>query len=497
MKITFKLLILICVASLLYKIFAAKLRINRENDNNPYSSLQEIISSFNSNNCYIKGESVGSGKYSNVYLSWRVNYCPIEYFGGKKGTILIDPTEEGIPDQEISLLDGVPVAIKELKNINEWKIAREVTILSQLNDHNSKNSTDIEGKNSIIKLLDVISYKNTYIRSKTKGEESFALVMEYIRNEQFYSLLPRLKYVDVQNYMRQLIEGIKYANSLGIFHRDIKPQNIIINEKKKELKIIDWGLAEYYVEGGDYSPRVASKYYKAPELLLGLRNYDYTLDTWSIGCLFSQMIFRLGTFESNYFSRMFRIYPKNFVGVYSEDSPHPDVLFPGWDNEDQIVKIGSLLGGDNILSISKKYSGTIPEDIMENLMRTRKIYNTTKPWYTDPRTFYFLVNRENIDLITFEALDLLSRMLTLDYKYRIKPGEALKHPFFTRKHSSHVKLNEKGSRRMEKYGSCIGESYIELLGYCDLNPLPAIFSCSKCVNNYYTNGSSLFKFFTF
>ncbi|KAH8739238.1 casein kinase II [Cryptosporidium ryanae] len=489
MKTAFGSLALVLAVCSLNSIFTAPPESSGD-DNIPYPSLQEIVSSFNGNSCYIKGESVGSGKYSNVYLSWRVDHCPLVDFEGMEGTIFIDPTKESVSDQEISLLKGVPVAIKELKSVNEWKIAREVAILSQLNGHYGRDDGYTKGRSSIIRLLDVISYPNAQVRSNVKGKRSFALVMEYVRNEQFYSLLPRLKYGDVQNYMRQLIEGIEYANSLGIFHRDIKPQNVIINERKKELKIIDWGLAEYYVEEAEYSPRVASKHYKAPELLLGLRNYDYTLDTWSIGCLFSQMIFRLGTSKSNYFSRMFATHPKRFVGVYSEDSPHPDVLFPGWDNEDQIVKIGSLLGGDNILAVSRKYNGTVPEAIMGNLLRTRKIYNATKPWYTDPRTFYFLVNKENTDLVTLEALDLLSKMLTLDYRYRIGPGEALKHPFFTKKYGDHAMLSARGRKRgVERYRDYMGESYAKSVGHCNLNPPPTVFSCSGNVNSHRRDGS--------
>jgi casein kinase II subunit alpha len=57
----------------------------------------------------------------------------------------------------------------------------------------------------------------------------------------------------------------------------------MIDHKKKKLRIIDWGLAEYYIQGEEYNVRVASRYFKGPELLVGYRTYDYSLDMWSLG----------------------------------------------------------------------------------------------------------------------------------------------------------------------------------------------------------------------
>ncbi len=73
-------------------------------------------------------------------------------------------------------------------------------------------------------------------------------------------------------------------------HRDVKPQNIIINPNKKMLKLIDWGLAEFYHSGQDYNVRVASRYFKGPELLVDYNYYDYSLDIWSAGAMFASMV---------------------------------------------------------------------------------------------------------------------------------------------------------------------------------------------------------------
>jgi serine/threonine protein kinase len=73
-------------------------------------------------------------------------------------------------------------------------------------------------------------------------------------------------------------------------HRDVKPQNIIVNHHKKILKLIDWGLAEFYHMGQDYNVRVASRYFKGPELLVDYNYYDYSLDIWSTGAMFASMV---------------------------------------------------------------------------------------------------------------------------------------------------------------------------------------------------------------
>lgn len=89
-------------------------------------------------------------------------------------------------------------------------------------------------------------------------------------------------------------------------HRDVKPHNVMIDHQKKELRLIDWGLAEFYhpgaclaqclvsigadMSGRKYNVRVASRYFKGPELLVDFELYDYSLDIWSLGCMFAGMV---------------------------------------------------------------------------------------------------------------------------------------------------------------------------------------------------------------
>jgi casein kinase II subunit alpha len=94
-------------------------------------------------------------------------------------------------------------------------------------------------------------------------------------------------------------------------HRDVKPHNVMIDHEKRQvmnfrskqmstvssvanisiqLRLIDWGLAEFYHPGTEYNVRVASRYFKGPELLVDFQEYDYSLDMWSYGCMYASMV---------------------------------------------------------------------------------------------------------------------------------------------------------------------------------------------------------------
>jgi casein kinase II subunit alpha len=113
----------------------------------------------------------------------------------------------------------------------------------------------------------------------------------------FRSLIPEMADMEVRFYLYELLKviitikkALDFCHSRGIMHRDVKPQNIIVNPKKQVLKLIDWGLAEFYHMGQDYNVRVASRYFKGPELLVDYNYYDYSLDVWSTGAMFASMV---------------------------------------------------------------------------------------------------------------------------------------------------------------------------------------------------------------
>ena len=103
-------------------------------------------------------------------------------------------------------------------------------------------------------------------------------------------MFPELSDFDVRYYMYEVLRALDYSHSKGIMHRDIKPFNVMIDYEKKELRLIDWGLADFYFPEKDYNVRVASRFFKAPELLVDFQYYDYSVDMWSFGCMFSSIV---------------------------------------------------------------------------------------------------------------------------------------------------------------------------------------------------------------
>jgi len=176
------------------------------------------------------------------------------------------------------VFEGVNVAnnskcvIKILKPVKKKKIKREIKILQNMC-----------GGTNIIQLLDVVRDP----QSKTPS-----LIFEHVNNTDFKILYPTLSDFDIRYYISELLKALDYCHSNGVMHRDVKPHNVMIDHEKRQLRLIDWGLAEFYHPGREYNVRVASRYFKGPELLVDLQEYDYALDMWSLGCMFAGMIFR-------------------------------------------------------------------------------------------------------------------------------------------------------------------------------------------------------------
>lgn len=96
----------------------------------------------------------------------------------------------------------------------------------------------------------------------------------------------------IRKFMRQLCEGVRYCHSHRVLHRDLKPQNLLIN-KEGNLKLADFGLARAFgVPLRTYTHEVVTLWYRAPEILLGGRQYSTGVDMWSVGCIFAEMCTR-------------------------------------------------------------------------------------------------------------------------------------------------------------------------------------------------------------
>jgi casein kinase II subunit alpha len=260
------------------------------------------------------------------------------------------------------------IVIKILKPVKKSKIKREIKILQNL-----------QGGPNIIKLIDIV---------RDPSSKTPSLIFEYVNNHNFKSLFPTLTDFDIRFYIYEVLKALDFCHSQGIMHRDVKPHNIMIDHEKRYLRLIDWGLAEFYHANTEYNVRVASRYFKGPELLVDDTLYDYSLDMWSLGAMLAAMIFRKEPF------------------------------FHGHDNYDQLVKIARVMGTDDLHRYLEKYGLELDPHFDGVLGRFSR-----KPWNK-------FITPENQHLANNEALDFLSRLLKYDPAERILPKEAMLHPYF-------------------------------------------------------------------
>uniref|UniRef100_A0A8B9KZZ6 non-specific serine/threonine protein kinase n=1 Tax=Astyanax mexicanus TaxID=7994 RepID=A0A8B9KZZ6_ASTMX len=201
-------------------------------------------------------------------------------------------------------------------------------------------------------------------------------------------LYQRLTDFDIRFYLYEILKALDYSHSMGIMHRDVKPHNVMIDHQMRKLRLIDWGLAEFYHPSQEYNVRVASRSYKGPELLVDYQMYDYSLDMWSLGCMLASMIFQKEPF------------------------------FHGQDNYDQLVRIAKVLGTEELYSYLNKYHIELDTRFKDLLGQ-----QTRKRWE-------HFVQPENQHLVSPEALDLLDKLLRYDHQQRLTAQEAMEHPYF-------------------------------------------------------------------
>ena len=304
------------------------------------------------------------------YSKWKCNepkdYDPIKKVG--EGTFGQVYKAKNKKDQTI-------VALKLVKLSEEYGFPvpalREILIMKGLKHNN------------ILTLKEIVCASPN---EKNKYRGNVYLVFPYMEHDfsglrmsgQMFNL-GQIKYI-----MYEILEGIAYLHKCKIIHRDIKSSNILINSKG-EIKIGDFGLArrDSKVDNKKYTYKVVTICYRAPELLLGYRDYGPEIDIWSIGCVFCELL----------------------TG---------DILFKGnIDEKDQLDLIFSICGTPD----EKKWPGVTKFPFWDKFQKTN-YKNCLREKFKDNKL---------VDDITF---DLIQKLLQLNPKERITAEKALNHEFF-------------------------------------------------------------------
>jgi serine/threonine protein kinase len=128
------------------------------------------------------------------------------------------------------------------------------------------------------------------------GEEYLNVVMDYIPDTVYKVMKSYLKIkqmvppIVVKLYTYQMLRAIAYIHAKGICHRDIKPQNVLVDGNSHILKMCDFGSAKQLVQGEPNVSYICSRYYRAPELIFGNSNYSTQIDVWSVGCVMAELM---------------------------------------------------------------------------------------------------------------------------------------------------------------------------------------------------------------
>lgn len=281
-----------------------------------------------------KVEKIGEGTYGVVYKAR-------DKFSGNMVAlkkIRLDTETEGVPSTAI----------------------REISLLKELDHRN------------IVKLLDVIH-----------SEKKLYLVFEFLSQDlkKFMDGQPKgIPTTLAKSYLYQLLQGISYCHSHRVLHRDLKPQNLLI-DREGCIKLADFGLARAIgVPVRMYTHEVVTLWYRPPEILLGTKMYSTAVDIWSLGCIFAEMV-------------------------------HKKTLFPGDSEIDQLFRIFRTLG-------------TPDESSWPGVTSLPDFKSKFPRWPKQPL-------ERVIQELDQNGLEVLELMLVYDPTQRISAKQILTHPYFS------------------------------------------------------------------
>lgn len=278
------------------------------------------------------------------------------------------------------------VAIKKVHQDPRYK-NRELDVMKELNHCN------------VVYLKDYFYSEDLVLRQDDDGSEQKSIqrflnvVMDYIPEtvyrvmKSFFCKTQPLPMILVRLYTYQMCRALGYLHSLRICHRDVKPQNLLVNTRTHVLKLCDFGSAKRLASGEQSVSYICSRFYRAPELMLGATEYTTAIDLWSIGCV---------------------------LGEFLTGRP----VFTGESSVEQLVKIIEILGTptrEQMQAMSPNYLETPFPSV------------SAKDWST------VLTARAGFDIIIPpDALDLLRQFLIYEPQQRLTAYNALAHPFFDR-----------------------------------------------------------------
>ena len=266
---------------------------------------------------------------------------------------------------------GEKVAIKKVFQDRRYK-NRELPIMQELHHPN---------------IVELKSYYCTKAENCSDDEFYLNCIMEYVP-QTLSDLISQnrknhTKFDDLvlKIFSYQMLKCIGYLHSLGICHRDIKPQNILIDPADYTLKLCDFGCAKHLVQTESNIAYICSRFYRPPELVVGATIYTTQVDVWSMGCVIAELVL---------------------------NKP----IFAGKSATDQFLEIMKILGTpsyEQIKCMNDKFKG---------ISKLPKI--EPKSWKD------VFKNKTNDELF----IDLVSKLLVYEPSKRLSPYQALLHPYF-------------------------------------------------------------------
>jgi len=285
----------------------------------------------------------------------------------------------GVVAEALDTRTNQTVAIKKISNlfvhlVDAKRTLREVSILRYLSHEN------------IVKLVDVL------VPESCDSFEEIYVVFDHMQTDMFKVIgsTQQLSIDHIQYFIYQLLRGLKYLHSAGVIHRDLKPSNLLLNGDCA-LEICDLGLARLVADSpakgspdsqdAQMTEYVATRWYRAPEIILGYPNYGKPVDLFSVGCIFAELLLR-------------------------------KPLFPGKDYIHQLHLILELLG-------------TPSRELLERIAS-----ESARNYVLGLRPFEPVPLSRKFPMLSPSALNLLEGLLAFDPDARLTVDQALNHPFF-------------------------------------------------------------------